>query len=245
MISNQIGQIFWKFLSEKHRNELLTSMESDLWNLLQQDRTPNLKKTIFNLYSGLAYNSAGMERLYGIWSKKTSIPNLTLNPDNYTSLAMNLALFGHPSSEQILDEERTRITNADRLARFDFLRPALSKDNAVRESLFLSFKEEKNREKEAWVLSACGYLHHPLRQKEISKQLGVSLDLITEIQKTGDIFFPKGWLVNTIGQYSSQEAYDLVNHFLSANPTLNPSLKNKVLQATDNLERAQRLVIRD
>lgn len=245
LISNQIGQIFWKFLSEKHRNELLASIESDLWNLLQKDRTPNLKKTIFNLYSGLAYNSAGLEKLHGIWSKKSSIPNLILNPDNYTSLAMNLALFGHPSSEQILDEERTRITNADRLARFDFLRPALSKDYVVRESFFLSFKEEKNREKEAWVLSACGYLHHPLRQKEISQQLGVALDLITEIQKTGDIFFPKGWLVNTVGQYSSKEAYDLVRQFLSTNPNLNPSLKNKILQATDNLERAQHLVSRN
>ncbi|MCU0402898.1 MAG: hypothetical protein MUE75_18185 [Algoriphagus sp.] len=158
---------------------------------------------------------------------------------------MNLALFGHPSSEQILDEERTRITNADRLGRFDFLRPALSKEYAVRESMFLSFKEEKNREKEAWVLSACGFLHHPLRQKEISKQLGVAFDLITEIQKTGDIFFPKGWLVNTVGQYSSKEAHDLVNQFLSANPNLNPSLKNKLLQATDNLERAQHLVSRN
>lgn len=245
LISNQIGQIFWKFLSENHRNELLPSLESDLWNLLQQNRSPNLKKTIFLLYSGLAYNSRGLDRLQSVWSKKTSLPQLTLNPDNYTSLAMNLALFGHQESEKILDEERTRITNGDRLARFDFLRSALSKEQAIREAFFLSFQEEKNREKEAWVLSACGYLHHPLRQKEMSQHLTIALDLLPEIQKTGDIFFPKGWLINTIGQYSSKEAYDLVNQFISTNPNLNPSLKNKVLQATDNLARAQGLVSRD
>lgn len=245
LISNQIGQIFWKFLGEKERSALLPELESELWGLLQTDRTPNLKRTLFNLYSGLAYNERGLERLQAVWSKKVSVPNLNLSTDNFTSLAMNLALFAHPDREKILDEERTRITNADRLARFDFLRPALSGDFATRETLFLSFKEEKNREKEAWVLSACGFLHHPLRQKEMSKHLGVVLELLPEIQKTGDIFFPKGWLINTIGQYTSKEANDLVNQFLSANTTLNPSLRNKVLQATDNLEWAQRLVERD
>ncbi|MBS4071708.1 MAG: peptidase M1 [Algoriphagus sp.] len=241
LISNQLGQIFWKFLGEKDRSDLLPELESDLWNLLQTDRTPNLKRTLFNLYSGLAYNDRGLERLHGIWSKKESISKLLLSPDNYTSLAMNLALFGHEVAENILDEERSRITNADRLARFDFLRPALSRDLVTREALFLSFKNETNREKEAWVLSACGYLHHPLRQEEIRKHLGVALDLVPEIQRTGDIFFPKGWLVNTIGQYTSKEAWDLVNQFLKENPNLNPALKNKVLQATDLLERAQRL----
>lgn len=242
LISNQVSQIFWKFLDEKQRNQLLPSLETELWKLLGSDRTPNLKKTIFNLYSGLAYTDSGVERLHGVWSKKIQIPNLILNQDNFTTLAMNLALFGHPKSERILDEEKTRITNPDRLARFDFLRPALSQVDSVREDFFLSFKDKSNREKESWVLSACSYLHHPLRQKSLSQQLRMALDLVPEIQMTGDIFFPKGWLINTIGQYSSKEAYELVNQFLALNPDLNPSLKNKVLQASDNLERAQRLI---
>lgn len=242
LISNQIGQIFWKFLTENQRNDILPGLESKLWDLLQSDRRPNLKKTIFNLYSGVAYNSLGMDRLQGIWSKKTQVPNLILSPDNFTALSMNLGLYGHPDSEKILDEERTRISNPDRLSRFDFLRPALSQDYSVREALFLSFKSESNREKESWVLSACGYLHHPLRQKEISEHLSMALELLPEIQKTGDIFFPKGWLVSTIGQYSSKEAHDLVSGFLVSNPNLNLALRNKLLQATDNLERAQLLV---
>ena len=242
LISNQLSQIFWKFLREKERSILVPSLESELWNLLQAERSANLKKTLFNLYSGLAYTPAGIERLHSIWSKKSQIPNLILSPDNFTSLAMNLALFGHDEAEVILDEERGRITNADRLARFDFLRTALSRDQSVLDSFFLSFKNESNREKEAWVLSACGYLHHPLRQKEMGKHLGTALNLLTEIQKTGDIFFPKGWLVNTVGQYSSKEAYAQVSQFLSTHPNLNPALKNKVLQATDYLERAQRLI---
>ena len=190
LISNQINLVFWKFFSQKQRDELQPYLESELWDLLLLDHTPNLKKVIFNLYSGLAYNSQGLNRLHTIWSKEVQVPNLILNSDNYTALAMNLALFGHHNSELILDEERTRITNPDRLARFNFLRPALSQEYSVREKFFLSFKDVENREKESWVLSACGYLHHPLRQKEMSQHLALALELLPEIQKTGDIFFP-------------------------------------------------------
>ena len=65
----------------------------------------------------------------------------------------------------------------------------------------------------------------------------MSLELIEEIQQTGDIFFPKGWLDNTIGMYTSKEAYELLATYLQDNPELNPQLRLKILQATDDLYR--------
>jgi aminopeptidase N len=138
-----------------------------------------------------------------------------------------------------LELERSRITNTDKLSRYDFLIPALSQDPSVRDALFVSFTEATNREKEAWVLSACGFIHHPLRQKESLKHVPLALELMEEIQRTGDIFFPKGWVSNTVGQYTSAEANQMVLDFFSARPNYNPILKNKILQATDNLSRAQ------
>ena len=87
------------------------------------------------------------------------------------------------------------------------------------------------------MLSACYYIHHPLRQKTAIEHLPLSLDLIEEIQQTGDIFFPKGWLDNTIGLYSSEEAFEVLTGFLEANPELNPQLRLKILQSTDDLYR--------
>jgi aminopeptidase N len=239
LISNQVSSIFWKFLTDKERESQLATWEEELWQLLQQDLPTNLKKTVFSLYSGIAYNSSGQGRLYQVWSKEIELANLKLNPDTFTSLAMNLALFGHPNADRILAEERARITNADKLARFDFLVPSLSQDSSVRDSMFVSFKDAQNREKEAWVLSACGYIHHPLRQKESLKHVPLALELMEEIQRTGDIFFPKGWVSNTVGQYTSAEADRMVKVFLGERPDYNPILRNKILQATDNLSRAQ------
>lgn len=241
LISSEMNTLFWTFLTQEQRETQLPILEEQLWNLLQQDISTNMKKTIFSLYSGIAYNESGQNRLYQVWKKNIEIKDLKLNPDNFTSLAMTLAVYGHPKFDEILTEERTRVSNPDKLARFDFLQPALSQNKSDRDALFESFKQEKNREKESWVLSACGYIHHPLHQETAVKHLPLALDLLEEIQKTGDIFFPKRWVSVTAGQYSSPEAAKIVSSFLDSHPEYNPILKNKILQATDNLMRAQEI----
>jgi len=179
--------------------------------------------------------------LYDIWNKTTKIPDLKLNQDDFTSIAMDLALFEHPDQTNILAKAKNDITNPDKLERFEFLLPVLSNKIADRDAFFESLKEEKNRAKESWTLTALNYLNHPLRQEESLKYLKPSLDLLDEIQKTGDIFFPKGWLNSTIGSYTSSEAYKILGDFIKANPDLNPALLKKLLQAPDDLRRVQLL----
>ncbi len=66
--------------------------------------------------------------------------------------------------------------------------------------------------------------------------------MLTEIQSTGDIFFPYNWLQATFGYYQSTAAANTVREFLQKNPGYNPKLKAKILQAADNLFRAERLL---
>jgi aminopeptidase N len=84
-------------------------------------------------------------------------------------------------------------------------------------------------------------MHHPLRHKTATKHLKRILEELEEVQLTGDIFFPKGWLASSIGNYSSKEPYDILQEFLSENANLKPSLRLKLLQTTDDLERAQEI----
>ena len=189
----------------------------------------------------ISYGSkeSGKEKLYRIWNKELVVSGLKFNEDDYVSMATNLALFKHDKSAQILSKTRELIRNPDKQKRFDFLLPSLSNDEAVRDSFMDSLKEEKNREKESWVQSALSNIHHPLRQQNSVKYLKSALDLIEEIQLTGDIFFPKGWLNTSIGKYTSPEALDIMTTFLKDNPKFSPILKRKLLQATDDLSRAQ------
>lgn len=241
ILSNQLSTIFWKFLTDKQQIASQKQLEDNVYGLLQSDLPKNIKKTLFGLFSSIAYSDSGKEKLYRIWNKEDTIANLKLNEDDYTSIAMNLAIFKHPKADEILSKTKLAISNPDKQKRFEFLLPSLSQEDSVRDAFMLSLKEDKNREKETWVSSALANIHHPLRQESAKKHLRFCLDLVTEIQRTGDIFFPKDWLNGTIGRYSSKYAFDVVQTFLKENPNFSPILKRKLLQATDDLYRAQKI----
>lgn len=239
--SNNLNAIFWRFFTEKQQDKVQKLLSYNLFLRLQTNLSPNIKKTLFNLFSSIAYSDSAKEKLYQIWNKEIVIPNLKLNEDDYTAIAMNLAIFKDGKADEILEKAKTAIKNPDKQKRFEFLLPSLSKDEAVRNGFMESLKEEKNREKESWVSAALANIHHPLRQESAQKYIRFSLDLVDEIQRTGDIFFPKDWLSNTVGKYTSKFAFDEVQRFLIENPNFSPILKRKLLQATDALYRAQKI----
>ena len=238
IISGQASHLFWNFFTQEQRVAAQSEVEALLWNELFKDRyRPNIKKNLFELWKDLAYSKNGRERLYAVWNKDQKIPGLRLNKDDFTEMALLLSVYDHELATTILERAKGELDNPDKIERFEFLMPAVSSDQEVRADFFESFENPKNREKESWVVTACGYLHHPLRQKTAIAQLPLALDLLEEIQKTGDIFFPKRWLSATVGQYQSPEAYQMVETFLGEHPELEPSLKGKLLQATDDLYR--------
>lgn len=241
IITSQTSNVFWKFLTQKQQNKAQKQLEDVLYERLQANLPGNIKKTLFNLFSSIAYSDSGKAKLYSIWNKEKVVPGLKLNEDDYTNMAMNLAIFKHANADEILNKARTTITNPDKQKRFEFLLPSLSKDELVRDAFVKSLKDDENREKESWVGVGLANINHPLRQESAQKYIRFSLDLVEEIQRTGDIFFPKDWLNNTIGKYSSKYAFDEVQRFLKENPNFSPILKRKLLQATDGLYRAQNI----
>ena len=243
LISGELQHIFWHFLTPDQRNNQQQKLENLAYIQLQKNLKPNIKKALFNVFSAVAYSDHGREKLYKIWKKDVKIPDLRLNKDDFTDMAMDLAVYKHSKTKEILQQAKDAITNPDKKKRFQFLLSALSEDEEVRDAFFNSFKDEKNREKESWVLTAANLINHPLRQDTAIKHLQLSLDLVEEIQRTGDIFFPKAWLNSTIGNYSSKEAYDILQDFIASHPKFSPILKKKLLQATDDLYRAQMIRI--
>ncbi|MBT5187064.1 MAG: hypothetical protein HOM01_09670, partial [Kordiimonadaceae bacterium] len=130
----------------------------------------------------------------------------------------------------------------DRIRRFNFIRYALSPDQKVRDDFFELLKDEKNRATESWVLTALSYLHHPLRVESSEKYIAPSLELLQEIQITGDIFFPGRWLGVTLKNYQTDSAVNNVREFLNNNPNYNKQLRLKILQGADQMFRANRIL---
>lgn len=247
LLTSQASNLFWTLLAPAQRAAAGPGLELALWQAMRQNPAPNAKKLLFKAYQSVALSPAAQARLYGIWQTQQAPAGVKLTEDDYTALALALAVRDYPAGpgpapQPILPQQLARIKNVDRRQRLQFLLPALAPDAATRDAFFASLKEEKNREKEAWVTAALGYLHHPLRQATSEKYLPASLSLLEEIQLTGDIFFPYSWLQATLGTYQSASAAATVRAFLAAHPDYNPQLRAKLLQAADDLFRAEKLV---
>ncbi|SHM00866.1 M1 family aminopeptidase [Hymenobacter psychrotolerans] len=242
LLTGQTTDIFWKLLTPAQRLVLAPALEKELWAAMQQNPAPNSRKLLFKAYQSVALTTEAQTRLYSIWRKQQAPAGIKLTEDDYTALALALAVRDYPAAQPILPAQLARILNPDRQKRLQFLLPALAPDVATRDAFFASLKDEKNREKEAWVVSALGYLHHPLRAATSEKYLPASLALLEEIQQTGDIFFPYSWLQATLGSCQTPTAARTVREFLAAHPQYNPKLRAKLLQAADDLFRAEKLV---
>lgn len=237
-----VGDIHWRLLTDGDRAARSERLEETLAQGLQEADTRTARATWFGAWRRMATSPSAVARMRRIWSGEEEVPGLPLSEPDRTALATSLALRGVDDAEAILDRQAEAIDNPDRRARFDFTRPALSSDAAVREAFFASLAEVEKRAREPWVLSALGALHHPLRRGHAVRFVGPSLELLEEIQRTGDIFFPGRWLGATLGSHNDPEVAARVVDFLEENPDLPERLRAKVLQSADGVVRAALLV---
>jgi aminopeptidase N len=237
-----LGGVYWNYGGAEERRNLAPQIEVLLWSQVNSDRSRSARSAFYASYRQLALSEEGTARLERLWLGEESVEGLPLSETDQIALASGLALRGLSNAEDILDQQRQRIQNPDRLARFDFVRPALSSNLASRKAFFEFLAQAENRNREAWVLNGLQYLHHPLRVADSIEFIQPALELLTEIQATGDIFFPSRWLDVNLGGHNSIEAADIVTAFLNDSESLSPRLRLKVLQSSDRLFRSAGLV---
>jgi aminopeptidase N len=234
---------WWRFLDQPQRAARAPRFESLLREGLAAAKTASQKASWFATLRNTALTPGTVAWLRQVWEKKATVQGLPLAEADYTSLALELAVREVDGWSEILKTQLARIENPDRRGRFEFVMPALSADPAERERWFAALKDVNNRRREPWVLEGLGYLHHPLRAELSKKYVPASLDLLWEIQKTGDIFFPTRWLNSTLGGHQTKDVADMVRAFLKGLPENYPQrLRNLTLQSADELYRAAEIV---
>lgn len=239
-LARQLGYlqtIFWRFTSPADRAAVAAQLEPVLRAGLDRAASTSVKSVWFNAIKNTALSADAVAWLSGVWRKDITINGLPFSENDEADLAMELALRG----VDVLDQQEARIKNPDRKARFVFVRPSVSSTLADREALFTRFGQLENRRREAWVLEAMNYIHHPLRAEQVEHLVVPALQLVLEIRNTGDIFFPKRWADATLGGHQSPSTAAAVRAFIDGLPRDYPQRLRWVLDASaDPLFRAAR-----
>jgi aminopeptidase N len=240
-ILDGVWETWWRLLTPAARASQAPNVERVLWQGATRGETPTARAAFFGAYRRVAVTPEATARLTRLWRGEERSP-VPLSETEQTALAWGLAVREAPGWQDVMAGQAERITNPDRRARFEFVRPALSDDPVDREAVFASLLEQANRTREPWVLDALSLLTHPLRQEHAQRFLTPALEELEEIQRTGDIFFPDRWLDAALAGHNSAAAARDVQAFLDARPDYPPRLRAKILQAADGLFRAVRIV---
>jgi aminopeptidase N len=202
----------------------------------------SLKSAYFNAFRRTVTSAEGLAFLERVWRRRETIAGLTFAETDYITMAQELALRNVSGTDGILKEQQARITNPDRSARFAFVTPSLSPDGDARDAFFDGLARIENREHEPWVADALSFLNHPLRRDHAERYIQPSLELVREIQETGDIFFPTRWTAAVLDGHNSRAAAEKVRAFLNANEDYPPRLRQIIEQSADQLFRAAQIV---
>ncbi len=231
--------VWWRFLTPVQRAERAPDLEALLRGRLDAATDPGLKSAWFGTLRSVAITPATVAWLQALWEREATMPGLPLVEADETALAHALAVRSVGGEQRILDTQRDRITNADRKARFEFVRGAASSDAAERERWFRALEDPAVRQRETWVLDGLRLLNHPLRAEQSTALIPKSLDMLLEVHRTGALFFDANWMRDTLRGHSSPRAAAAVSHFVDDLPAdYPPRMRELILQSSDLLMRA-------
>lgn len=212
-------------------------LEAALWRMVEQNPVASHRLQAFRLYRSIATSPEAIRRMYTLWKNKQEPAGCPLSENDYIQLSYVLALRMPVHADEILAIQQSRITNPDRRKEYAFISPSLSPRKTERDSVFTALLLPENRRIEPWASAALAYLNHPLRQKEAIAYIRPALEIMPEVQKTGDIFFPTAWVRALLSGHTSVEAKAEVDRFFATYPDFPEMLSNKVKQQADHLYR--------
>jgi aminopeptidase N len=231
------ARAYWRHLTPVERRRCAPAIEPVLRAGINRASASSLKATWFAAFRDMALTPDGIAWLERVWRRDQKIAGLTFAETDEITMALQLAVRGVPAWREILQAQVDRTENPDRKARVTFVMPALSADPAVREQAFARLRDVEHRRREPWAIESLTYLNHPLREAHARRFVRPALELLQEIQRTGDIFFPSDWMGATLSGHRSPEVATAVLDFLAKEPNYPQRLRWTILTAADELFR--------
>ena len=189
-------------------------------------------------YIAVARRPEALQRL-DAWLDSTAAAGMPLRQPTRWSIVTALVARGSLSGEQRLLDETTRDTTTGGKRRAFIAGAAFPRPRA--KSVYFERYFNDSTLNEDWVTASLGAFNAPGQSALTLPYLRPALDTLSWVQKNRRIFFLGSWLGAFIGGQHTAEALAEVDKFLAEHSGLPKDLRQKVLQARDDLERTVRI----
>lgn len=204
------------------------AFEPKLYAAARRHPLPSVRQQLMRSIARTAVTPEVVDSLYAVWFRQS---DTLLTVRDYTQMACHLAIRRPLQWTEILQAQRQRLKNADEQREFDFISRACTPDTSAQERLFISLLDKANRAVEPWAQELLSLLSGRDREPMNNRLIIRGLDALTDIQRTGDIFFPTKWLTALLSGHRSEEAKALVKSWISTHSDWPDDLMNKVKQS--------------
>lgn len=228
-----LGALFASFLSQLLPDiDNTDSFERNLFETALNHKVASSGTQLLRTLYTNGKSTGITDSLLRLWQKGDSP---LLSERDFTDMAYQLALRLPEQADSILTTQLARISNPDRRKEFEFVKRAVAPSDNDRMDFFNDLLKAENRLVEPYVGKALALLCHNLRGEEAARYITPALQILPEIQATGDIFFPASWCRNLLSGQRSEKAREAVTGFLQSNPDIKPMMRSKILIASSRL----------
>lgn len=239
VLLNRTVTVVNRYVDAGSRDALLPALEAQLLaGAGDTASTYGVRKAHLDSYLAVARRPEALQTVRQ-WLGADSVLGLPLRAPTRWSVVTRLVASGSPDADALIAAERER-DNTTEGQRQAFVAAAAAPDAARKRALFTQWFADATLNEE-WVTSSLRAFHEPSQQAMTRPYLIAALDSLPWIQQNRRIFFLGSWLGATLGGQTEPDALTLVDGWMAANPALPADLRQKVLQARDDLERTVRI----
>jgi aminopeptidase N len=227
------------YLDVQSRSRVQLDVEQMLWSAVTDTARPyGLRKPFLDSFVQLAKTADGTAKLESLLSADSAAGDSLHDPTRW-DVVTRLMVLDAASAQRALDRQMARDSSPDGRRRA-FIAGAARRSALTKAEYFQRYFGDTLLNEE-WASGSLAAFNAAEHAELTLPYLRPALDSLSYIQANRRIFFLGSWLGSFLGGRSDREALVTVQTFLARHPMLPGDLRRKVLQASDELERAVRV----
>jgi aminopeptidase N len=199
-------------------------------------RPYGIRKQFLDTYISVAATPSALAHLDSLLDAGTAAGAPLRAPTRWAIVTHLLERGARKSEARLAAETRSDTTSDGRRRAFvaNAARPE------ARQSYFRRYFADSTLNEE-WVTASLGAFNAPEAERATERYLRPALDSLPWIQRNRRIFFLGSWISSFVEGRREPEALEIVRRFLTERRDLPRDIREKVLQATDELQRTIRI----